>query len=73
MIRDDGEMLVAQQCVANLRSVLLAARRVHTAADYSRMSQPVLLEIQSRQQEILQYLNPERWQTAGASASRRAE
>jgi hypothetical protein len=55
MIQTDDEMLVAQQCVANLRSVLLAARKAHSGHDYSRMAQPILLEIQQREQEILEY------------------
>jgi hypothetical protein len=57
MIQTDDEMLVAQQCVANLRAVLLAARKVHSGPDYSRMSAPILLEIQQREQEILEYLS----------------
>ena len=50
-------MLVAQQCVGNLRSVLLEARKVHSRQDYSRMAEPILLEIQRREQEILEYLS----------------
>jgi hypothetical protein len=50
-------MLVAQQCVANLRRILLEARKVHSRADYVRMAGPILLEIQQRDQEILEYLS----------------
>jgi len=50
-------MLVAQQCVSNLRRVLLEARKVHSRQDYSRMAEPILLEIQQREQEILEYLS----------------
>jgi hypothetical protein len=49
-------MLIGQQCVANLRRVLLEARKVHSPEDYLRMSAPVLLEIQQREQQILEYL-----------------
>jgi len=56
VIRTDEEMLLAQQCVANLRRVLLEARKVHSPEDYLRMSAPVLLEIQQREQQILEYL-----------------
>lgn len=49
-------MLVAQQCVANLRKVLLDARKVHSRQDYARMAEPILLEVQQREQEILEYL-----------------
>jgi hypothetical protein len=49
-------MLIEQQCVANPRRVLLEARKVHSPEDYLRMSAPVLLEIQQREQQILEYL-----------------
>jgi hypothetical protein len=49
-------MLVAQQCVANLRRVLLDARKVHSRQDYARLAEPILLEVQQREQEILEYL-----------------
>ena len=57
MIRTDEEMLLAQQCVGNLRRVLLEARKVHSRQDYTRMAEPILLEIQQREQEILEYLS----------------
>lgn len=50
-------MLITQQCVANLRTVLLEARKVHSSEDYSRLAEPILLEIQQREQEILEYLS----------------
>ena len=63
MITTDEEMLLAQQNVANLRQVLLQARKVHSPQDYSRLAEPILLEIQQREQEILDFLTgdpPER-------------
>jgi hypothetical protein len=57
MIQTDDQMLLAQQCIGNLRRVLLEARRVHSRQDYVRMAEPILLEIQARQQEILEYLS----------------
>ena len=57
MIQTDDQMLLAQQCTDNLRRVLLNARKVHSPRDYSRMSEPILLEIQQREQEILEYLS----------------
>ncbi len=56
MIQTDDQMLAAQQCIDNLRRILLAARRTHSARDYVRFSEPILLELQQRQQEILEYL-----------------
>jgi len=57
MIQTDEQMLQAQQCVANLRQVLLAARKSHSAEDYAMLSRPVLLEVQQREQDILEYLS----------------
>jgi hypothetical protein len=56
VIQTDDQMLLAQQCVSNLRSVLLEARKVHSPQDYLRMAEPILLEVQQREQEILEYL-----------------
>ena len=57
MIQTDDQMLLAQQCVGNLRRILLEARKVHTPRDYTRMAEPILLEIQQREQEIFEYLS----------------
>jgi hypothetical protein len=51
-------MLLAQQCIANLRRILLEARKVHSRQDYARMAEPILLEVQRREQEILEYFEP---------------
>jgi hypothetical protein len=57
VIQTDEQMLLAQRCVGNLRAVLLEARKVHSRQDYTRMAEPILLEIQQREQEILEYLS----------------
>jgi hypothetical protein len=57
MIQTDDQMLLAQQCIGNLRRVLLEARKVHSSQDYMRLAEPILLEIQAREQEILEYLS----------------
>ena len=57
MIQTDDQMLIAQQCVGNLHRILLEARKVHSRQDYARMAEPILLEIQQREQEILEYLS----------------
>ncbi len=57
MIQTDDQVRLAQQCVANLRRILLEARKVHSAKDYLRLSEPILLEVQQREQEILEYLS----------------
>jgi hypothetical protein len=65
VIKNDEQLKVAQESVQNLQQVLLAARRVHSEAEYRAMSEPILLEIQQREQEILDYLS-----RAAAGASR---
>jgi hypothetical protein len=57
MIQTDDQMLLAQQSVGNLRRILLEARKVHSPQDYTRMAEPILLEIQQREQEIFEYLS----------------
>ena len=57
MIQTDEQMLLAEQSVANLRKVLLQARKMHSPQDYSRLAEPILLEIQQREQEILEFLS----------------
>jgi hypothetical protein len=57
VITTDEQMLLAQDSVANLRLILLEARKVHSPQDYSRLAEPILLEIQQREQEILDFLS----------------
>ena len=57
MILTDEQMMLAQQALANLRRVLLEARKVHSPRDYSLLAQPVLLETQQRELEIFEYLS----------------
>ncbi len=57
MIQTDEQMLLAQECVGNLRRILIEARKVHSRQDYLRMAEPILLEVQQREQEILEYLS----------------
>jgi len=49
--------MTAQKAVENLQKVLLEARKVHSNAEYRALSEPVLLEIQQREQDILDYLS----------------
>ncbi len=64
MIQTEDQMLLAQQCVANLKRVLLEARKVHTPRDYMRLAEPILLEVQQREQEIFDYLSTDLEQVA---------
>ena len=49
-------MQAAQEAGLNLKKVLLEARKVHSPQDYRRLAEPILLELQQREQEILEYL-----------------
>jgi hypothetical protein len=57
VIQTDDQVLLAQQCIDNLRRILLEARKAHLRQDYSRMAAPILREIQQREQDILEYLS----------------
>ena len=50
-------MLLAQECLTNLGKILLEARKRHSPQDYTRLAKPILLEMQQREQEILEYLS----------------
>ena len=60
MIQNDEQLLTAQKAIINLQKILLEARKVHSEKQYRAMSEPVLLEIQQREQEILAYLSKTR-------------
>ncbi|MGD0623476.1 MAG: hypothetical protein ABSB32_02020 [Thermodesulfobacteriota bacterium] len=57
MIQNDEQLATAQQAILNLEKVLVEARKVHLAQEYRAMSEPILLEIQQREQEIISYLS----------------
>jgi len=57
VIQTDEQMLLAQQSIADLRTVHLKAREVHSSRDYTRLAEPILIEIQQREQDILEYLS----------------
>jgi hypothetical protein len=65
-------MLLAEQCVANLRRILLEARKVHSQQDYVRVAEPILLEVQQRQQEIIEYLSRDVEQQSRVKATRQS-
>jgi len=60
MIKNDEQLRNAQQAIFNLEKILLEARKIHSEEEYRAMSEPVLLEIQQREQEILSYLTTTR-------------
>jgi len=60
MIQNDEELARAQQAVVNLQKILLEARKAHSAQEYRAMSEPILLELQQREQETIAYLSKTR-------------
>lgn len=60
MIQNDEQLAIAQQAILNLQKILLEARKVHSGEEYRSMSEPILLEIQQREQEILSHLSTTR-------------
>lgn len=56
MVRTDDELTAAQAAVSNLEKLLVQARQAHTPAQYDLLSKPLLLELQQRQREIVEYL-----------------
>ena len=56
MIHNDDELKTAHECIAKIERTLLEARRHQTPAQYGFLSKPFLLELQRRQDEILEYL-----------------
>ena len=57
MIENDQQLRMAQEAIGNLQKVLLAARKVHNADEYRLLAEPILLELQQREQDILEYLS----------------
>jgi len=57
MIQNDEQLHQAQADIQKLWRFLESARQTHAAVDYERLTAPYLLQIQDRQQEILDYLS----------------
>jgi len=57
MIETNEQLAIAQNAIQTLQKVLLASRKVHTPTEYRAMSEPILLELQQREQDILIYLS----------------
>ena len=57
MIQNDQQLHQAEIDVQKLWRFLEQAQPTHTAVDYEQLAAPYLLQIQQRQQEILDYLS----------------
>jgi len=57
MIKNDEQLKKAKEAVGNLEVILEKARKVHSPSEYRAMSEPILIELQQRENEIIQYLS----------------
>ena len=57
MIENDQQLKIAQESINKLQQILIAARKTHKSSEYKLMSEPILLEIQNREQDIIEYLS----------------
>ena len=57
MIQNDEQLHQAETDVQKLWRFLEQAQQTHTAVDYERLAAPYLLQIQQRQQDIVDYLS----------------
>ena len=57
MIQNDTQLHQAQADIQKLWKFLERSRETHTTVDYERLAAPYLLQIQERQQEVLDYLS----------------
>jgi hypothetical protein len=56
MITSDEQLHQAQSDIQTLWRLLEAAREAHSPIDYQRLAAPFLLQLQERQQEVVEYL-----------------
>lgn len=57
MIKNDEQLQKAKESVRNLELILEKARKTHSPSEYKAMSEPILIELQQRENEIIQYLS----------------
>ena len=57
MITDDAQLHQAQADIQTIWHFLEAARETHAPLDYQRLAVPYLLQLQERQQEVVEYLS----------------
>ncbi len=57
MIASDEQLHRAQADIQTIWRFLEAARETHAPVDYQRLAVPYLLQLQERQQEVVEYLS----------------
>ena len=56
MIHNEKELQLSQKAIENLIFILTQAKKTHSADDYRVLSAPILIELQQRQDEVIDYL-----------------
>jgi len=69
MIRNDEQLQKAKEAARNLELILEKARKTHSPSEYKAMSEPILIELQRRESEIIEYLSSPEPQAAAARTS----
>lgn len=57
MIANDEHLHQAQADIQTMWRFLEVARKTHSPLDYQRLAVPYLLQLQERQQEVIEYLS----------------
>lgn len=57
MIKSDEQLHQAQADIQTMWHFLETARQTHAPLDYQRLAGPYLLQLQERQQDIVEYLS----------------
>jgi hypothetical protein len=68
MIRGDEQLHQAQLDIQTIWRFLEAAREAHAPLDYQRLAVPYLLQLQERQQEVVEYLSRQPMLSGATSA-----
>jgi hypothetical protein len=57
MITNDEQLHQVQEDIQTMWRFLEATREAHSPLDYQRLAVPYLLQLQERQQEVVEYLS----------------
>ena len=68
MITSDEQLHQAQADIQTIWRFLETARETHSPLDYQRLAAPYLLQLQERQQEVVEYLSRHSAQLSASSA-----
>ena len=68
MIMSNDQLHQAQADIQTMWRFLEAARETHSPLDYQRLAVPYLLQLQERQQEVVEYLSRQFTRPNAASA-----